>query len=966
MRTGHPELPCDVAEWDATAYGNHRLEVEVQQAAEAVHVRLPWRRHDPDPTAVDTWVVSAAGRRVRNVVRGPVGAEAGELVFEPVDGPGRYHVYYLPFAHLGSAYYPQVRYRTVTPTADPAWQHRTRAGDRDRWAELPQARAVGYQARTVLDSFAPMGFAATAEEYDAVRAAHPDAAFWAFGEDRDHPVGRLTYLPACWAADGPCRPLALSADRGEFRAFQVGVHALAALPDVRAVVHGLPFEVRHLTGGGVNPAGEEFTRTVEVRAGTTQSLWFAIMVPAEAGPGDYRGSVEVSAAGESHRVPLAVQVTATVVTDGGVGEPHRLARLGWLDSRDAHDDEVTDGYRAVIVRGDTASILGRTVRLGPDGLPARITSHFTDTVTAVGAEGRDLLAGAMHFDVGRPLLPGALTVDQPGPARVRWQTAADGDGLRLATSGSLEADGCLEYRLELTARADTTIDDARLTVPLRFDVAKYWMGLGRQGCACPDEVDWSWQVATCNQDAVWIGDVNAGLQLSLRDEHYRRPLNTNYYRERPLLEPVSWGNAGRGGVRLRTTGDRRDLVAFSGPLSMAAGQTLTFCFRLLLTPFKPIDPARHLAERYVHDYEDPATAAAAGGTVVNLHHATPPNPYINDPMRAEQELTAYVADAHRQGLKVKIYDTVRELTRAVPELMALVALGDEVFATGPGGGHAWLAEHLPGDHVPGWAATTVDDVAVVTAGESRWHNIYVRSIEHLAAHAQVDGLYLDDVAFDRTTMKRVRKVLERYRDRPVIDLHSANQFNERDGFSSSTNLYLELFPYLDRLWLGEYVDYEGTDPAYWLVEISGIPFGLMGEMLQDGGNPWRGMTFAMTGRYPAVDNRPLWRAWDELGLPAMTMTGWWSVQAPARTTHPDVLVTTFHGGGRAVLALASWADEPVDVGLDLDWARLGVDPADAVLTAPAIDGFQPAGEYAVTDRVHVEPRRGALLHLHRR
>ncbi|MEU1150289.1 glycoside hydrolase domain-containing protein, partial [Streptomyces sp. NPDC005901] len=31
------------------------------------------------------------------------------------------------------------------------------------------------------------------------------------------------------------------------------------------------------------------------------------------------------------------------------------------------------------------------------------------------------------------------------------------------------------------------------------------------------------------------GDPAAGLQLSLRDEHYARPLNTNYYREKPLV-----------------------------------------------------------------------------------------------------------------------------------------------------------------------------------------------------------------------------------------------------------------------------------------------------------------------------------------------------------------------------------------------------------------------------------------------
>ncbi len=67
--------------------------------------------------------------------------------------------------------------------------------------------------------------------------------------------------------------------------------------------------------------------------------------------------------------------------------------------------------------------------------------------------------------------------------------------------------------------------------------------------------------------------------------------------------------------------------------------------------------------------------------------------------------------------------------------------------------------------------------------------------------------------------------------------------------SSSANLYLEHFPFLNRLWFGEYFDYDAK-ADYWLVELSGIPFGLMGEMLEKGGNPWRGMTFGMTNRMP--------------------------------------------------------------------------------------------------------------------
>jgi hypothetical protein len=252
------------------------------------------------------------------------------------------------------------------------------------------------------------------------------------------------------------------------------------------------------------------------------------------------------------------------------------------------------------------------------------------------------------------------------------------------------------------------------------------------------------------------------------------------------------------------------------------------------------------------------------------------------------------------------------------------------------------------------------DAAVVTSGVSRWHNYYVEGLDWLVRNVGIDGLYIDDVAFDRTTMKRVRKVLDRGRPGALIDLHSANQFNPRDGFANSANLYLEHFPYLDRLWFGEYFDYN-SQPDFWLTEVSGIPFGLMGEMLQDGGNPWRGMVYGMTGRLPRVDTTPLWKAWDEFGLPDARMVGYWVAHAPVTTGRPDVLATSYVRDGRTMVALASWASEPVNVALEIDWAALGLDAAKASIVAPAIEKFQEATTFTAGSPIPVDPGKGWLL-----
>ncbi|MCQ4212086.1 glycoside hydrolase domain-containing protein [Streptomyces longispororuber] len=969
---GHPELECGVGDWDSEVYGNHRILVRVPgtgpEPRPVVAAELPWRRQDPEPEGVDVVVLAPSGRRIRDTVAVEVTAARGRIAFAPVEGPGTYAVHYLPYAHTGKPYYPQAAYRRPTGTADPQWVHDhglDRPGTADVWAALPRAEAFRYEAASAVDSFAPLGFAATREERESAELAFPDAGFLLFGEDRAHPLGRYRQLPARWARGVPFAAFDATADRGECYAFQVGVAARQALADVRVEVRGLPFPVRCVSRGGTDARGRPVERRIDVAAGGVCALWFLADVPSDAEPGRYEGEVVVRADGVPGRsLPVRFTVTGRLLPDHGVGEPHRLARLGWLDSATGHDDELVPPFTPVTREatadgGQRLGILGRVVQIGPDGLPHRLVSTFTPAVTAADGAPHEVLAAPVRLGIGRPLKSEPLTAGQPGPARATWSTRAVGDGVLLRTDGELEADGFLVVRATVEATADLDLPDVTLDVPVREEIARYTMGLGLTGRACPRTYDWTWDTPTHNQDALWLGTTHAGLQLSLRDEHYDRPLNTNYYREKPLVTPRSWaGDDGRGGIRLRTADGVRTVTASSGPLRLRAGERRCFELRLLLTPFKPIDPARQLAERYFHAYAAPEEVADYGANVVNLHHATPPNPYINDPLLAADVLLAYTERAHALGVRVKVYDTVRELTRHTPELPVLASFGDEVLAAGPGGGHAWLQEHLGDAHVPGWVAPNVRDVAAVTTGESRWHNFYVAGIRRLREHVGVDGLYLDDVAYDRTTMKRVRKALTATGDAPpVVDLHSCNQYRAPDGFASSANLYAELLPYVDRLWLGELFDYEGTDPAYWLVELSGIPFGLMGEMLEGGGNPWRGLVFGMTARAPMTDVRPLWRAFDRLGLPDAAMTGWWAYDGRVGTGHREVLATTWRGADGAVtVAVASWSGAPVD-------CRITVDGSDVEAYAPAIDGFQDERTYPASGPVPVAPGRGLLLRL---
>lgn len=980
--------------WDADRYGNHRYLVQVDTPADAVRVTIPWRRRDRSPQDVATIVVALDGSVVRDVARLRIDQASGELAFRAQQA-GSYAVYYQPYVTSGRANYPTVTYRPPENTADPAWLQRHAFADAARVGALPQARVIGYQAVDDFDAYTDMERTATPDELQRLLAANPGQPWLLFPETREHPIRMFRQLPQRWVERGAGGPLEDHALRGEYLSFQVGLWtARTAAQNVRvefsdlrgpdgAVIPASRLNCFNL--GGTDDEAQPFANRLDVEQGRVQPLWMGLDVPADAKPGVYRGTLTVGAEGATPReVPLAITVDAGMAVDHGDNDPSKLTRLRWLNSTIGQDHSLVPPFTAVTVDGTRLGILGRRVQLAPSGLPAQIDSYFDERMTGFAKTPRPLLAEPVQLLVQDASGPHALTaageptVQVDGPGQVHWQVRGQAGPLRSDLRATFEMDGTLTYHIALTATRATQLDDIRLRLPLRSDVARYELGLGRTGSPVPASFAWKWNVEN-NQDGAWIGTVNAGLEFHLRDERYRRPLNTNFYHQQPLVLPGSWDNGGKGGIELARDGSSYVVKAFSGPRSMAAGQTLRYDLVLRVTPFKPIKPAEHFARRYFHKYAGLADIQAQGANVVNIHHATPINPWINYPFLEAAKMKAYIDAAHARGMAVKIYDTVRELSDRAPELPMLESLTgcrvqadgrpapapcSEVVTRGKGGGFSWLQEHLDGDYIAAWHVPENRDAAVIDAGQSRWLNYYVQGLDWLAKNEGIDGLYLDDVAYGRNTMERVRKVVQAHRPHPLIDLHSANQFNPRDGYVNSALLYMGLFPYIDRLWFGEYFDYQKTSPDYWLTEISGIPYGLMGEMLQDGGNPWRGMLFGMTSRLPwtGANPRPLWKLWDAFGIEQAEMIGWWVHDTPVTTSNQDVLATSYvRKGQRTLVAIASWAPKAVDVKLAIDWKALGLSPRGATLRAPAVDGFQPAATFAPGQPIPVKPGKGWLL-----
>ena len=978
----------DPLKWDADQLGNHRFVLRVAEPADAVWAHIEWRRRDQNPDAKELIVVDGrTGKPLPNVLRIKINRESGDLLFQPVSGAGEYYVYYLPYTGKPKSSYPRISYPGPKPTAEAMWLDKLATKDpaalMARRQTFPAAKVLRYESADALDQFTEMERIATEAEVSKLLAQHPGTDYLVFPEDRSHPIRMTSDLPQRWIKRGPEAPFADTAQPGEYYSFQLGVWAArAALADVQVAFGDLHGEraketipsaaMRCINLGGIDHEGRRFVRRVEVALGKIQPLWCGVDLPADVKAGIYTGEITVSATGsKSTHVKFSLEVSGEVIQNHGDDEPGRLSRLRWLDSTLAQDDGIVPPYTPVVVEGNSVGILGRRLALGSDGFPASIESYFDVAMTEVHRAPRELLAAPIALvieDASGHLIPWTSTKPRflsKAEGRAVWEAVSSAGPLQINVRGEVESDGYVTYSVAVHALQGTDLKDIRLEIPFNADVARYTMGLGLKGGRPPAAFDWKWEVKH-NQDAAWIGDVNAGLQFGLQDDHYSRPLNTNFYLSKPLVMPASWNNSGQGGCQYRTETAIYRVRCFSGPRKMAAGETQHYDFHLLITPFHTINPAKQWTTRYYHAFKPVEEIAAAGANTINVHHATAINPYINYPFLRAKEMKDYVDEAHARGMKVKIYYTIRELTNHAPELFALRSLGNEVIADGPGIGGPWLQEHLEDHYIPGWHVQEQADSAVVTTGISRWHNFYVEGLSWLAGNVGIDGLYLDDVAFDRTTMKRVRKVLARGRPDPLIDLHSANQFDANDGFASSANLYLEHFPYIDRLWFGEYFDYN-SPPDYWLIEMSGIPFGLMGEMLQDGGNPWRGMVYGMTDRLPySGDPRPLWKVWDSFGIQNTDMIGYWVPDSPVKTDRQDVLATVYQGKNRALVAIASWAPGPVDINLAIDWKRLGISPEKARITAPAIQDFQEGKTFSITQPILVAPGKGWLLEIEER
>jgi hypothetical protein len=936
--------------------GNQRAVLRVDTPSDAIVAHLPWRRHDDHPEQKAVLVFDDSGQPVVNSTTCHLTAESADVVFQ-ASRRGDYYVYFFPQAGLGERHPAPGKgeYRAPQPPADQAWLRRM-------GASLPRAAVVEFEARTAFDSFYPMEVAATAEEVRRLGAAHR-RPFLLFPEARERAIRMTDALPYSWIQSGPGDRFAGSAWRGEFYVFQIGVYAQKDLAPadadiavrfedlIRAEGRKIPSSALEcLNIGGMDARGKPLGRGFRVKAGTVGALWCGVQVPVDAAPGNYEGTLHlIPPGGGDLPVHLDLEVKTDSLRAGGVDQPARLSRLNWLNSAIGLEDTITAPYTPLRVSGRTVACLGREVQFGDAGFPV-----------SVQAAGRELLAGPIGLQVYDGAQSAAWKstsrIAAQAPAKVVIDSESESAGYRLTVRSTMEFDGGIGFDVRLRSLREARVSDIALEIPYLETAVPYSVGMGLAGGARPQSWQWRWsdqpqrwkEQGSNLEYFLWMGGVQTGLYCRLKS---------------PLSD---WRNGDHGGVRFDRESGRVLFRAGGGPRALHRGEELNFSFRLLPTPVKPLDP-QHWNTRYAHAYRPVEEIRSSGATVVNIHHDTLSNLYINYPFLNLDLLTPYVSQAHAQGIKVKVYYTVRELTTHLPELWALRSLGDEIYRTSGTQGHGnpqldfWLQEHLGHDYTPAWITRTPAgdiDAAIRVFFDSRLDNFYLEGLKWLIENVPIDGIYLDEIGYPRDIMQRVRRVVD-LRPGAMIDLHG-----NRDWWScnSPVGYYMEHFPYVDRLWFGEAFNPD-SPPDFWLVEMSGIPFGLSSDMLQNP-NPWRGMLFGMTARSlhgGAQSPTPIWKLWDEFGIQDAAMIGWWDSAAPVKTGQGDILATVYVKPGKSLVAIASWAKDPASVTLDVNWKQLGIDEKRARITAPAIANFQDARQFSPGEAVPVAPGRGWLL-----
>lgn len=732
---------------------------------------------------------------------------------------------------------------------------------------------------------------------------------------------------------------------------EVFVFQLAVLPDFDDVIEGITsqgnLKISCINTDVVDKFANRKNQSVRLKKNNIQPLFFTVKAD-KLGKRQEKSRITICTERECFSFDMLFNIISSPVENNGYNDLWRLSRIDWLNSDLCVDDTVPKPYASPKIIDEGLAVTGRAIKLGACGLPKQIYSKFNEEIEIEDTVQKTLFDRESVFSINGISLPDGDTDSRLYNNRIESITACENDDYSAEISSVLRYEGLMEYSVKITPKRDFTAKNVSLDFYVSSDCSSLMHGLGHRASKA-ENLSFKWNNQK-QQDSIFIGCVNCGMRLKLKAENYIRPLINIFYKNLPLRTPVeTWDNNGRGGIKVSKHNAYTHISAFTGEYSFQANETRNFLFEIHITPLKPIDYKKAFSVRYCHnsklknEIKEIDTAEKNGLTHVIFHQGNMIMPFINYPFYETDRLKNAVDYAGKKGIGIKLYYTEREHSNHMAETFVYKALGDEIILRKQGVSHSWqkekpqwLVDNFGEDIIPGWFVKykhgkykNDHDISFIVRPDTRLDNYYVEGLNWLVDNIGIKGIYIDDTSLDRTTLERARKVLQKTDG--LIDMHMWNHEEVRAGDVSCMNLYTEIIPFLDSVWLGEGFSYKKYSPEYVLAEVSGIPYGVTGQMLEGGGDFYLGMLYAMNNRYGwnYTNATQMYKLWDDFGIADSRMLGYWHSENPVKTDNANVLSTVYLKSNEALLCLYNFSDKQEKFTLCIDENMLGFKPVTA-------------------------------------
>jgi hypothetical protein len=407
----------------------------------------------------------------------------------------------------------------------------------------------------------------------------------------------------------------------------------------------------------------------------------------------------------------------------------------WLGSKEGISDKVMPPWTPIEVKrsGDRLEVMtwGRSYIFDGTVFPTKVQSN-----------GADLLAGPMALRAkvdGEEIAwkPGAIKMQENGPARVCWSQAAEAANGKLAVSvkTAVEYDGMIRMDWKLDTHVALRLDELTVEIPVKSECAqlmycfpdynkRHFTGCG----AVPNE-----GFKTAFTPFVWIGDYGKGLQwFAETDEQWSNATPGQ------VIEIACEGGATVLRLHVISVPAQITPAVFDVPFD------LSYTFGLMATPVKPItkdgwDYRATAPPNYRQDYwllrEDKKVGdqlqldylAGLGVKSITLFNWWDDLSFVYvSPVKRSDDLHALVKACHAKGIQVLPY-----------------------FGT-------WSAQSNPGWDIFGEKVKVIPDntISVRFKGQpvspstkaclhSVWQDFLVYQIARMMDEYGIDGVYLD-------------------------------------------------------------------------------------------------------------------------------------------------------------------------------------------------------------------------------